>query len=155
MTLDKLFEFGAGGAKFLFEKQRVLHPMWIGISDKGAHIPLLVHSLDDKEMVAEKIRQFLKKNQIERYVSMIECWIVEGEAVTPEALAGEPLANNPDRREAIDIFAEDKEGNTMSGRYYILRPEHGRPKLSKLKVDKGAQSTGRFVKMFDQPTERI
>jgi hypothetical protein len=151
MDLQKLFLFGTESARFMFEKQGYLLPMWVGISDKGAHIPLMVKDMEDKDQVSDGVRQFLKEKKITRYVSMLECWTLEGvKEVPPEILAGGSLEKNPDRREAIHVLAEDKDGSTISGCFYILRPEHGKPKLSPLKVHpKEGNAEGRFAKMFD------
>jgi hypothetical protein len=153
MDLQKLFLFGTESARFMFEKQGFLLPMWVGISDKGAHIPLMVKDMEDKDQIADGVRQFLKEKKITRYVSMLECWTLKakGEAgIPPEVLSGGSLEKHPDRREAIHVLAEDKSGDTISGMFYILRPEHGKPKLSPLKVyPKEGAAEGRFAKMFD------
>ncbi len=148
--LEKLFKFGADSAAHLFGQTGYLVPMWVGIDKKSAHIPLIVTNLDDKDRVANTVKEFIKKNGITHYVSMLECWMYEGKELPPEYLTGKSLEDNPDRREAIHILAEDKDGNTISGRFYILRPERGRAKLSPLKVDPPPEKVeGRFVGMFD------
>lgn len=148
--LEKLFKFGAESVEHLFKVQGYLVPMWVGISDKGAHVPIIVPDLDDKDAVAEKIKEFLKKEKIQRYVCMMEAWIYEGKEMPPEVKEGKSIEHNPDRREVIHILAEDRDGNTMSGQYYILRPEHGKPKLSPLKVhEKASRTEGRFARMFN------
>lgn len=150
MELEKLFRFGAETAEHLFNKQGHLLPMWVGVNAKGAHSPLLIPDFDDKDRAAEIVRSFLKDRKIVRYVSMIECWTYQGKDMPPEIAAGKSLETNPDRREAIHILAEDNGGNTISGRLFILRPEHGKPKLSPLKIYGDVEKTeGRFVKMFD------
>lgn len=151
MPLSKLFKFGAETAEYLFNKQGFLVPMWVGVNENGAHVPLLMPEFNDKDDAAETVRSFLKSKKIIRYVSMLECWVYEGKEIPPEILAGQSLETNPERREALHILAEDQEGNTISGRFYILRPEHGKPKLSPLKTDDNVvgKTEGRFVKMFD------
>ena len=150
--LRKLFDFGTETAASIFNKQSYLEPMWIGVNKKGSHIPLLVSDMSDKNKAAETVRCFLKKQGIIRYVSMLESWVWEGKEgeIPPEILEGKSLEHNPDRREAIIITAEDNEGNEISGRFYILRPEHGKPKLSPLKLDpREMESVGRFAGMFN------
>jgi hypothetical protein len=151
MELEKLFRFGAETAEFLFNKQGFLVPMWIGVNERGSKQPLLIPDFGDKDSAAEQVREFLRRGKIIRYVSMLECWVYEGKDVPPEILAGQSLEKNPDRREAIHILAEDRDDNTISGRFYILRPEHDKPKLSPLKTEElsGGRTEGRFVKMFD------
>lgn len=148
--LRKLFDFAAESAAFIFNKQGYLVPMWVGINKKGAHIPITIQNMDDKDAVAQAIRDFLRKEGIVSVVCMLECWFYEGKEIPPEIREGRSLEENPDRREAIHILAEDRDGTIISGCYYILRPEHGPPKLSRLKMHpSGTESEGRFVKMFD------
>lgn len=148
--LHKLFNFGAETARHLFERLGSLEPMWIGVNDKGSHLPLIISNMSDKDAVAKAVRAFLRKNGITRYVCMLECWTYEGKEVPQEILDGKSLEHNPDRREAVSIVAEDNEGNAMSGHFYILRPEHGKPKLSPIKIlSEDATFEGRFAGMFN------
>jgi hypothetical protein len=149
--LRTLFNFGSETAAFMFNKMGYLKPMWIGVNNKGAHLPLIVRDMSDKDKVAADVRAFLKKEGAVRYVSMLESWLGEfrkGE-VPLEILAGGQLEHHPDRREIISIIAEDNEGKIISGRFYILRPEHDKPKLSPIKVEsENTESMGRFAGMF-------
>lgn len=150
MTLQELFDHGADAAAHLFERQGHLVPMWVGVNKRGSHVPLVIPYMDDKDSVAETVKKYLKKERITQYVSMLECWTYEGKEIPPEITEGRSLEHNPDRREAIHIMAEDEDGNTIAGCFYILRPEHGKPKLSPLKMYPNAEaSEGRFVRMFD------
>ena len=147
--LRRLFYFAAETAIHIFNRQGYIEPMWIAINKKGSHVPMIVADMSDKNKVAEAVRAFLKKEGATKYVSMLECWTYEGKEIPQEIREGKSLEHNPDRREAVTIVAEDNEGNTLCGRFYILRPEHGKPKLSPLKVDPEATETeGRFVGMF-------
>lgn len=149
--LKKLFTFGAETADHVFNRLGRLTPMWIGVNGKGSHLPLIIADLSDKDAVADAVRSFLKKNGITRYVMIAECWMYKGKKIPNEVLEGKSIKNNRDRREAIHVFAEDNKGNSISGRFYILRPEHGKPKLSPLKMDaEKTKSEGRFVGMFEQ-----
>lgn len=147
--IQMLFNFGAETASNFFNLHGYLAPMWIGVNAKGSHVPLLVSDMSDKDKVVEHVRAFIKREKITRYVSMLECWIYEGKEIPPEIARGESLEHNPDRREAIQVIAEDNEGNIISGHFYILRPEHGRPKLSPLKfLPPETETKGRFIGMF-------
>jgi hypothetical protein len=152
LPLDKLFHFGAETASHMFEKLGYLEPMWVAVNKKGSHVPLLIADMSNKDRVAEAVQAFLKREGATRYVSMLECWTLEGRGkeIPKEIRNGKSLEHNPDRREAITIFAEDNEGNHMMGLLYILRPEHGKPKLSPLKIQGEMTETGgRFARMFD------
>lgn len=149
--LRKLFDFGAASAEHLFKAQGHLLPMWVGVTKRGGHLPLIIRDMDDKDKVAEAIKTWLKKHGISRYVSMLECWTYEGKEIPAEITEGRSLEENPDRREAIHLMAEDKDGNYISGVFYILRPEHGRPTLSPIKIDaRRGDVSGRFTNMFRQ-----
>lgn len=148
--IHKLFNFGTETARHLFDRQGYIVPMWIGVNKRGSHTPLIIHDMSDKNKVAEIVRAFLRKEGVSMYVSMLECWLYEGKDIPPEVCKRESLEYNPDSREAIHILAEDNGGNIVSGHFYILRPEHGRPKLSPLKLaPEETKSEGRFVRMFD------
>lgn len=148
--LQKLFDFAADAASSLFKRQGYLIPMWVGINKKGTHVPLIVRDMDDKDRVVQVVKEFLKREGITQYASMLECWIYEGEEVPPEILEGKSLEHNPDRREAIHILAEDTDGNSLSGHFYILRPEHGKPTLTPLKMlSADGKTEGRFIGLLD------
>lgn len=149
MDINKLFQFGAETAKHLFERQGYLLPMWVGVDERGHHQPLLLTKMDDKDAVAEGVKEFLKEKKIVAYVSMIECWIYVGDKMPPEIKEGRSLEHNQDRREGVHLLAEDKDGKSVSGGYFILRPEHSKATLSPLKMHpKASKAVGRFVSMF-------
>lgn len=152
MDLDRLFNFGAESAQHLFLRQGELLPVWAVLDEKDCIKILVVAEMTDKDAVAEKVKEFIKKQKATAYVSAIEAWVVEipkGGDMPREIKEGRSLKHNPDRRELINILAEDNQGNSVSGCYYILRPEHGKPKLSPLKVfPKATKTEGRFTNMF-------
>lgn len=147
--LRKLFDIGAEAAKQLFDLLGYVNPTWFGVDKNGSNVPLLITDLSDKDKAAESVREFLRQHDVSRYVSILECWMYEGKEVPQEILEGRSLEHNPDRREAIQIIAEDNEGNVISGVFYILRPEHGKPKLSPIRMmPENADTEGWFVRMF-------
>jgi len=147
MTLDKLLEHGKEAAEHLFEKQGNVLPMWIAEDEAGTIAPIIMPLLEDKNKSATIIKQTLQEIGAVRYVSILEAWIYEPrkDEVDERYLSGEiPVREHPDRREVIMIVAEDKR-ESISGLFYILRPEHGEAKLSPFKeLGRDTQSSGRF-----------
>jgi hypothetical protein len=93
-------------------------------------------------------RLFVVKNVV-AYVFIDEAWMVDKAGRKAEGLEAWVMQhgtkNHPDRREIVMFLAEDLTGQ-MSAHRFILRPEHGKPKLSPLKfIPASAQSHGRMV----------
>lgn len=149
MTLNELFKHGAEAAELIFKQQREIHPMWICQDEKGKIAPLVIR-IGDKDETVNAVRDFIRKKNIISYVAMVECWMIEMKKGQPSPYeAVETLEDHPDRREAIHVYAEDRHGKKLSGRFYILRPEHGIPTLSPFVVDdKATETSGRFVNLF-------
>jgi hypothetical protein len=61
----------------------------------------------------------------------------ESEAIAEYAKGGANLADHPDKRKVCFIIAADHEGNQVAGYRFILKPEHGKPKLSPLTIVDG------------------
>lgn len=147
--LRKLFDFGTEAATHMFNRFGHLEPAWIAVNKRGSHVPLVIPDMSDKDRVAQIVRDFLKEQGATRYVSMLECWLYIGKELPQEIKEGKSLEHHPDRREAINIHAEDNEGHSISGHMFILRPEHGKPKLSPIKIhSEDTEHEGRFVGMF-------
>ncbi len=150
MNLDELFEHGKTFAKYIFQEQGEIVPMWVCIDKNGQTLPILA-PLDDKDAVADGLRLLFKEASIIRYVSMLEAWIVKGDhkaTTTEELMKDGPPSQHPDRREVVVIEASD--GATVKmGFYYILRPEHGEATLSPFEdFGDGGTSSGRFSNML-------
>src|SRR5437879_6390282 len=148
--LVNLFTHGADTAEYLFKAQGEIFPMWLAQDQRGRRYPLVISDMSDKDKAADAVKTWLKEKNIIRYVHMIECWVLEGHTkdIPQEIIEGKSIEHHQDRREAIHVMAEDREGNAISGCYYILRPEHSKVTLSPFKKHEKMQSEGRFVKMF-------
>lgn len=152
MTLEEIFDHGKEAAKHIFDMQGNLHPMWIIENKKGEIVPMMVPMTGDKDEISKAIKKALKKLNTVRYVSMVEAWMLDlsKDKKLPESVRlGAPLSQHPDRREIVAINAEDKDGHTMSGMFYILRPEIGKPRLSSFREVPGSKHEGRFVNLLE------
>lgn len=152
MTLEEIFDHGKDAAKHLFDMQGEVHPMWIIENKKGEIIPMMVPMIGDKDELSVAIKKALKKLEAVRYVSIVEAWMLDiaKEKKLPESVQlGAPISQHPDRREIVAVNAEDKAGGSMSGMFYILRPEIGKPRLSNFKEIPDTKQEGRFVNLLE------
>src|SRR5512143_40153 len=152
MTLEEIFDHGKEAARYIFDMQGEVHPMWIIETKKGDIVPVMVPMIGDKDEISLAIRKGLKKLRAVRYVSMVEAWALDvgKDKKIPENIKlGAPVSQHPDRREIVAINAEDKTEGAMSGMFYILRPEIGKPRLSNFnELPRLSQQEGRFVNLL-------
>jgi hypothetical protein len=150
MTLEELFKHGQKAAKEIFDAQGEVLPMWVAEDQDGRLAPIITPGMDDKDEIAEYVRKCLKLIGAVRFVSLLESWVVEFDK-DDEIPEDGKVSNHEDRRECIFVFAEER-GRQMGGMYYILRPEHGPPKLSKFEQLQDHGNEGRFVGLLeDEP----
>ena len=156
MTLDEIFNNGKQFAKFAFEEQGEVLPMWICDDADGKHFPVMMplEAMADKPALAEALKRFFKEKNVVRYVSILEAWTVvsknekEMKEVTRN-LDIKPIRQHPDRKEIIFILAEDKY-HSRTGIYYILRPKVGKPRLSEFQEsEKSEHIEGTFTSLLD------
>lgn len=135
LTLQELFDVAVNCAAILFNETHEVLPMMHAVRKDGSHaiIPLLWDDQADKARVLQQLKRAMSAFGIQQYAIIAEAWMVD--VRRPSDLAGyETLKDHPDRREALTISAADNQGNRIAGLYYILRPEHGPPKLSPLQT---------------------
>lgn len=152
MTLESIFDHGKETAKYIFDMQGDIKPMWIVETKDGDRVPMMVEITSNKDEVAEAVKKALKKLKAVRYVSILEAWAIEtkDQKIPESLLLGAPVSQHPDRREIVAIFAQDKVEGCMSGMFYILRPEIGKPRLSGFKeYPKSDKHEGRFVNLLE------
>lgn len=154
MTLEKLFKLGQNAAEDIFKVSGAIHPMWICETEDGHVVPICVEMPERKhrDKVAEVLKEQFKLKKVVRYVMLVECWMKEmdppKDGKKPTHYAGS-LADDPDRREGVFIAAEDVNGETRSGSFFILRPEHKKATLSPFKETTANQPEGRFAKLLN------
>lgn len=127
-------------------------PMFILEDKDGGQFPIVIgdgFSGDEgkdaaKEFVIEKIKEF----EAVRLGFISEAWVIE--AKHPGMDVKTRPSEHEDRREIVQYYVEDKSGFSKLAYSYILRPEHGEPKLSPVKTlgDDWTRQEGRFVGWF-------
>jgi hypothetical protein len=146
--LQELFDIAATNAARIFndsDDHEVL-PMWHAVQGNGEHVLIATPWQDDteKQIAVEMLRDLFREKQVKRFVFIVEAWIARVKSMR-EVEEGPPPSKHPDRREVLMITAEDRSGETIFGQYYILRPEHGPPKLSPLEVMPYDGTSGRMT----------
>src|SRR3954462_10542871 len=154
--LKTLVEFASKQADKIFRKTGRLQPMYHAVKSNGQHIVLPMPH-EDKDVGVAMVKVWLALEDVDRYVFMNEGWILDrlhGPDITPEEMkriTRHGLSNHPDRREVLLFMAEDRRGNLLSARQFILRPEHGKASLSSLAIDDmtNVESKGRMVGLLN------
>jgi hypothetical protein len=147
--LKSLIEFASKQAEKLFRLQGILYPLYHCIKANGDTV-ILNRFDSDKDLSVAMMIAWMHLNDVDRYVFMDEAWIVDstqsGVELDVEKAMREGLRNHPDRREAVMFSAENRRGEQLTAKRYILRPEIGKPKLAPLQIDpQFDQSEGRMV----------
>jgi hypothetical protein len=152
-TLRAMVDFASPLIAERFAKHGMIYPMWHVVRGDGNHeIKTDVHF--DKDAAAILMRAYFMLVRARRYLFIDEAWMAavgldRAETVTRYASQGR-LSEFPDRREAVMFSGEDRNGDSIMGVRYILRPEHGKPTLAPLEIqDRPGVSYGRFVNMLD------
>lgn len=152
MNLKDLIEFASANTEKIFRATGVMVPMWHAVTKDGEVMVLTAPDFcDNKDMGVGMIKAAFELHDVDHYVFISEAWVLDAKTA-PDAeinrIAREGLANHPDRREAIAFAAENRDGEMLTARRYILRPEHGKAKLAPLIIDDMStisESSGRMV----------
>ena len=104
----------------------------------------------DKDLSIALIKAWFELNEIDRYVYIDEAWIVDDRrnqlGLDLDEVRRTGVRNHPDRREIVMFSAENRRGEQLTAKRFILRPEIGKPTLSPLDIDKPYEhSEGRMV----------
>ncbi len=134
MTLDEMLKNAEEFAIKTFHETGSVSPMWVAESANNERFVIATPwgSREEKEMVVQGLRALFKEKKVQRFSFIVEAWVVQpSDGKIPESMKlGASLSTHPERRELLMIRAEDK-AKSVSSIYYILRPEHGKPKLVK------------------------
>jgi hypothetical protein len=152
--LTALITFASEQAGKIFEMTGVLYPMYHAITRDGQHA-ILTPPDRDKDTAVAMVKAWFELNDIDRYVFVDEAWTIIAKPGDPlpdmKRIARDGLSNHPDRREVVLFSAENRRGEWVTGIRYILRPEHGKPKLSPLTIDDMTlHSEGRMVGLLQK-----
>lgn len=153
--LKSLIGFASAQAETLFRMQGVLYPLYHCITAGGKTVFLNALDLEDKDLSVAMTMVWMRLAEIDRYVFMDEAWIVDDRrgqlGLDIEKVRREGVKNHPDRREVVMFSAENRRGEQLTARRYILRPEIGKPKLAPLEIDPPYDySEGRMVGLLNR-----
>jgi hypothetical protein len=116
--------------KYTGEMFSTVHAMWDPGNPAGAppgDAFFVVESMDE-------VTKFVTTVKPTRYIFMSQGWCIEGNKERITALADSNASDHEDRREMILFDAHEGEEHIYA-MFYVLRPEHGKPKLSRLHVN--------------------
>lgn len=154
-TLDEIFIHGTEFTAHTFPLLGKIFPTWICVTEDGDILPVVANDddfSDRKDQFIANLREFMRIKGVVRFVSLVECWMLEGskDEIPQEVISGQKAVRDcANRVEAIWISAEDNSGKSRSGYYYIKRDTDGKATLSELHdmpID-GMQS-GRFTDLI-------
>lgn len=148
LTLDNLADL----AKSIFDNQKEVMPMFILFAPKAIE-PIMApfSNSAEKDAAIKFVKDRAKEIGATEIGFICEAWIVEvsTEQYSKDDLVKVQPSQHEDRREVIQLMCETKQGHE-AGMFYILRPEHGEPRLSPLKkMDKSDEIGGRFTKLLE------
>ena len=152
MNLKELIQFASAQAETIFRRTGEVLPMWHCIKSNGEQL-IVPSPCDDKDVAVGLIKALMELEDVETYVFMSEAWVLHaGPGADIDGINRRGLSEHPDRREAIMFAAENRDGDEQTACRFILRPEHGKAKLSPLKMDdmKNRTSEGRMVGMLQR-----
>lgn len=103
--------------------------------------------VENKDVAITMVKDLLKEMRAEKYVLVDECWMVYLSHEEAERHGTKAVSEHPDRREAVMFTYEDLTGQVVTAHRFILRPEHGKPKLTPLEIMDmtDVKSEGRMV----------
>ncbi len=152
IPLAKLIKTASDSVEKIFHDTGVIYPMYHSITTKGEHSVFPAPTeFRDKDLSVAMVKALFAITDVERFVYFDEAWILESkENIDLDKINREGLKNHPDRREAVIFSAEARNGEMLTAKRFILRPEVGKAKLSPLKIDDmaGVESSGRMVGML-------
>ena len=152
MNLKELIQFASAQAETIFRRTGEVLPMWHAIKADGEQM-IIPSPCEDKDMAVSLIKALFELESVETFVFMSEAWILHaGPGADIDGINRRGLSEHPDRREAIMFAAENRDGEEQTACRFILRPEHGKAKLSPLKMDdmKNRESSGRMVGLLQR-----
>ena len=146
LTLTDLFHVAAKNAARMFETSddHEVLPMWHVVAGNGDNILVATPWSDDdeKDNALDAMRVIFRKHHAKRFAFITEAWIRQ--AASLEDASNGRVSEHEDRREVLMVSAEDRDGRALMGWFYILRPEHGPPKLSEFHTQPFNGQVGRM-----------
>jgi hypothetical protein len=149
MTLKDLIAFASAQAETIFRRNGELLPMYHAITADGQNVVIPQPGVD-KDFAVGLVKAAFELQNVETYVFFSEAWRLDTTRERDPDMSGivrNGLEDHPDRREIVAFSAENRDGEMLTACRYILRPEHGKAKLSPLEFDdmSNVTSSGRMV----------
>ena len=147
--LKSLIEFASMQAGKLFRKQGRIFPLYHCIKADGENVVL--NQMDrDKDLGVAMMKAWMQLNDVDTYVFFDEAYILDDRrgqlGIDMEKVRREGISQHPDRREIVMFAAENRRGEMLTARRFILCPEIGKPTLAPLVIDtQFDHSEGRMV----------
>jgi len=152
-TLKTLIEFASTQAGRIFDSSGMLLPMYHAVCEDRSH-RIILQPDGTKDEAVEIVKAAFAMLRVDRYCFMNEAWLLVGDPdqIDLARIERQGLEWHPDRREVVAFMAENRRGERLTGARYILRPEHGKPTLSPLKLDNMENLTteGRMVGLLQR-----
>ena len=152
IPLDAFMRRISTAAEHLFIKNNfTLSPVFVGQRANGEPVTISIDVTVSKDESAAQMRAIAAEFELVRCAYVDEAWTANLSADAPAVNLQIAIMNrigvkaHPDRREAVIIAGEDYVSGSLMGIRYILRPEHGKPSLSPLTIDRYHNAEGRFV----------
>jgi hypothetical protein len=155
--LKSFFDFAAEQAAVIFRERGEFAPMWHAVADDGEHMLICTPWEDNesKRAIVERLRELFRARGVTRYAFMCEAWAIMApnlESVEGAYRKHHSLKDHPDRREILTVHAEDRDGHTVAGWFYILRPEHAPATLSPLRMSEATEHQGALHGLLREKT---
>jgi hypothetical protein len=151
---QRLLDHMARFAKLVFERVEEVQPMWLLEDADGKIQPIVTpfSGSESKEEAANLIKLALVQHKAVRYGFMAEAWSVVVDKQHPDFNKTDKIepSGHRDRREIVNLVVEDDQGDFMHGRFFILRPEVGKPSLSPFKQEEPEKLTGSMTHLFQK-----
>jgi hypothetical protein len=127
-SLDRLIDGAAELARDIFDACGSVSPVWLLLKNGDLEFVEAEGDVQDKDFLAESLRQLFKTRGAERYVSIDERW----SSASPSDGIDGPISSHPDRSEHVWIYAEDKI-DWRAAKLRIVRPKRKKPRLGAIK----------------------
>lgn len=158
MTLNQMIELADKMARHAANTgNKFIFPTFVGEDADGYIKHLILEEMPDKDAAAITVKEFLNENNIVRYFSVMEAWMLttdKEEKIPENIMRGEPDAvkNHPARQEVVFIAAEDGETGRQRTAYIpISRDEEENLILAKTVITPTEGTfSGRFSSLLSE-----
>jgi len=146
MTPREFVEIELKLVETMFDRQKEIYPMFVIIKDKKrALVPVQITNNVQKEIVAQSIKDLVKRSEPDVVVFIAEAWI----AIITGKLDRIPLPHeSASRFEVVAVHIEFKTGEKYGCEARITRNPGELPRLGPWDINDAGHSMGRFCDFF-------